>query len=377
MPTGYVYHELYAWHDTGSYTGMLPADHRIGLQPHQHFENADTKRRIHELVVASGLVDQLVRIAPRKATDAEILLVHSEEHLRRMVRLSELDRGGDTGDGGSPFGKGGVEIARLAAGGVIRAVESVVDGAVSNAYALVRPPGHHAVRDRGMGFCMFGNLAIAAKAVRASRGVARIAVVDWDVHHGNGTQAAFVDDPDTLTISVHQDRVFPPDSGHLHERGEGRGRGYALNVPLPPGTGNGGYGEVMRRVVVPALHRFRPDLILVASGFDANAVDPLARQMVTSSGYRTMTRMLLDAADELCGGRVAMSHEGGYNPVYVPFCGLAVIEALAGVTEPFADPFEPNFGNQGQQELQPHQAALLDRAAALLADIHHAPGESR
>ncbi|KAA2267156.1 class II histone deacetylase [Solihabitans fulvus] len=371
MATGYVYHELYAWHDTGSFVGMLPADPRLGLQPFQHFENAETKRRIHELIVATGLIDRLVRIGPRKATDEEILLAHTEDHLRRMVEQSEQDRGGDAGDGGSPFGKGGVEIARLAAGGVIEAVQAVLDGTVDNAYALVRPPGHHALREHGMGFCMFANLVIAAKAARRSHGVERIAVVDWDVHHGNGTQAAFADDPATLTISVHQDRVFPPDSGHLHERGTGAGAGYALNIPLPPGTGNGGYLEAMRRVIVPALHRFRPDLILVASGYDANAADPLARQMVTSAGYRELTGLLLEAAAELCGGRVAMSHEGGYNPVYVPFCGLAVIEAMAGV-EPFPDPFEPNFGGMGQQELQPHQAALLDRAVGLLADIHPA-----
>ena len=369
MATGYVYHEVFGWHDTGTNAGLFPADHRRGIQPFQHFENAETKRRIHELVVVSGVIDRLTRIAPRKATDEEILLVHTEEHLARIKEGSDQPKGGDSGDGLSPFGPGGIEIGRLAAGGMIEATAAVVEGRVDNAYALIRPPGHHARPDTGMGFCMFSNLAIAAQAVRRSHGVERIAVVDWDVHHGNGTQAAFYDDPSTLTISLHQDRVFPPDTGMIEERGEGAGHGYALNVPLPPGTGSGGYLSAMDRVVLPAIERFRPDLILVASGFDANAADPLARQGLTSSTYRTMTRQLLDLAAKVCGGRLAMSHEGGYNPVYVPFCGLAVIEELAGVTEPLDDPYEPIFGGMGQLELQPHQTALLDRVAPLVSDI--------
>ncbi|MBW4717923.1 class II histone deacetylase [Saccharothrix obliqua] len=367
MSTGYVYHELYGWHDTGTHAGLLPADPRRGLQPFRHYENAEAKRRVHELVVATGLVDRLTRLAPRPATDDEILLVHTPGHL---ARLTEADAtGGDAGDGGSPFGPGALGIARLAAGGVIRAVEAVVDGAVDNAYALVRPPGHHALADIGMGFCMLGNVAIAAQAARRSRGVERIAVVDIDVHHGNGTQAAFYDDPDVLTISLHQDRVFPPNSGFVTERGTGAGFGRALNLPLPPGTGNGGYLEAVRRVVLPALHRFRPDLVLVAAGFDANPVDPLARMMVTARGYREIARMLVGAAAELCGGRVVFAHEGGYDPVYVPFCAHAVIEVLAGVEEPFEDPFGVNFDNQGQQEAQPHQLAAIEAAEKLVADI--------
>ncbi|MEJ2859173.1 MULTISPECIES: class II histone deacetylase [unclassified Saccharothrix] len=367
MSTGYVYHELYGWHDTGTHAGLVPADPRRGLQPHRHFENAGAKRRVHELVVVSGLLDRLTRLTPRPATDEEILAVHTPGHLARLVAAN--DTGGDAGDGGSPFGPGGLDIARLAAGGVVRAVEAVVDGDVDNAYALVRPPGHHALADVGMGFCLLGNVAIAAQAARRSRGVERIGVVDIDVHHGNGTQAAFEDDPDVLTVSVHQDRVFPPDSGHVTERGTGAGHGYTLNLPLPPGTGNGGYLEAVRRVVLPALRRFRPQLILVAAGFDANAVDPLARMMVTASGYREIARMLVDAAADLCGGRIAFAHEGGYDPVYVPFCAHAVIEVLAGVEVPLEDPFAPNFDHQGQQELQPHQKAAIAAAEELVGDI--------
>ncbi|WP_141582926.1 class II histone deacetylase [Actinomadura sp. WMMA1423] len=372
MATGYLYHEIFGWHDTGSNTGLFGADPAAGLQPFMHMENAETKRRLHELIVVSGLIDRLERVRPRPASEEEILKVHTRDHLERIKTESRWPKGGDAGDGFSPFGKGGYEIAALAAGGVITMVEAVVNGDVANGYALVRPPGHHAVAGSGMGFCVFGNLAIAARHARDVLGVGRIAVVDWDVHHGNGTQSFFYDDPDVLTISLHQDNCFPPESGAFTERGDGAGFGYALNVPLPPGTGDGGYLYAMDQVVAPALQRFRPDLILVASGFDGSAMDPLARQLLTSTGYRTMTRRLMEIADDLCAGRIAMSHEGGYNPVYVPFCGLAVVEALAGA-EPFDDPFLPVVSGMAGQDLQAHQKALVDEVAALVGDISAVP----
>ncbi|WP_433260547.1 class II histone deacetylase [Actinosynnema sp. CS-041913] len=365
MATGYVYHELYGWHDTGTHAGLVPADPRRGVQPFRHFENPEAKRRVHELVVATGLLDKLTRLAPRPATDDEILLVHTPGHLQRLTDAN--DTGGDAGDGGSPFGRGSLDIARLAIGGVVRSVEAVLDQEVDNAYALIRPPGHHAVPDSGMGFCMLANIAIAVQAARRTRGVGRIAVVDIDVHHGNGTQTVFWEDRDVLALSLHQDRVFPPNSGFVTERGAGEGFGYTLNLPLPPGTGTGGYLEAMRRVVLPALHRYRPDLIMVAAGFDANALDPLARMMLTPRGYREIARMLVDAAAELCDGRIVCAHEGGYDEAYVPFCAHAVIEVLAGVEEPFPDPFR--FDNLGQQELQPHQEAAIEAAEELVDDI--------
>jgi len=362
MATGYLYHEVFGWHDTGSHAGAFPSNPAAGLQPFIHMENAETKRRFHELVVVSGLIDHLVRLAPRQATDEEILRVHTAEHLARIESESEQPKGGDAGDGISPFGQGGASIARLAAGAVVECVDAVLDGRVDNAYALVRPPGHHAIASSGMGFCIFGNVAIAAAHARAVRGVERIAVVDWDVHHGNGTQAAFYDGSDVLTVSVHQDNVFPPDSGRLDERGEGAGAGYALNIPLPPGTGDGGYLHVMDEVVVPAVRAFGPDLVLVASGFDAGVMDPLARQMVTSEGFRAITERVLAVADDCCAGRVVMSHEGGYNPVYVPFCGLAVLEAMSGVRV-LEDPFLPLVSGFAGHDLKPAEAEVIAAAA--------------
>ena len=362
MTTGYAYHEIFGWHDTSSYAGLFPSDPAAGLQPFVHLENAETKRRIHELVVVSGLIDHLTRIAPRPATDEEILRVHTPEHLARIEAESLLPKGGDAGDGISPFGRGGIIIARLAAGAVIECVDAVLDGRVDNAYALIRPPGHHAVAATGMGFCIFGNLAIAAQHAKVVRGVERIAVVDWDVHHGNGTQSTFYADPDVLTISIHQDNVFPPNSGALDERGDGAGMGYALNIPLPPGTGDGGYLHAMDEVIVPAVQAFGPDLILVASGFDAGAMDPLARQMVTSAGFRALTARLLEVAAGCCDGRVAMSHEGGYNPVYVPFCGLAVLEALSGI-DVLDDPILPILRGMTGHDLKPAEAEVIAAAA--------------
>lgn len=369
MTTGYLYHELFGWHDTGTSAGVFGADPAVGLQPFIHFENADTKRRLHELVVVSELIEQLHRLKPIRASEEQILAVHARDYLERIKVDSASPRGGDAGDGHSPFGKGSYEIAALAAGGVITAVEAVVRGDVANSYALVRPPGHHARPTTGMGFCLFANVAIAVRHARSALGVGRVAVVDWDVHHGNGTQEIFYADPDVLTISLHQDNLFPPDSGAAAERGDGAGFGYAVNVPLPPGTGDGGYLYAMDQAVVPALRAFEPELILVACGFDACTYDPLGHQMVTSDGYRQLTSRLMAVADEVCGGRITVAHEGGYSAVYVPFCGLAVIETLSGA-EPFGDPLLSSFARYAGRDLQPHQRAVIDHVASYAADIH-------
>jgi acetoin utilization deacetylase AcuC-like enzyme len=369
MATGYLWHELFGWHDTGTSSGVFGSDPAAGIQPLQHFENPATKIRLHSLIGASGLLGDLVQLAPRHATDEELLRVHTAGHVERIRRESRQPKGGDAGDGLSPFGHGGFEIATLAAGGAIVAAEAVMSGDVRNVYALVRPPGHHATPETGMGFCVFSDLAIAARHLQATGRAQRIAVVDWDVHHGNGTQAVFAADPDVLTISVHQDNVFPPDSGKLSERGTGAGRGAAINVPLPPGSGTGAYLEVFRRVVIPALTTFGPEVIMVASGFDASAADPLARQMMTAACYGQLTTMLGEAADQLCDGRLMMTHEGGYSPEYVPFCGLAVLEALSGIKTGISDPFDPIFSGYAGQELQAHQAEIIEAAAALAAEL--------
>ncbi|MCM2393222.1 class II histone deacetylase [Streptomyces albipurpureus] len=359
MSTGYVWHERYAWHDTGAFAAN---SHAGGyLQPFPNFESPESKARLAGLIEVSGMLDQLLRVPARPATETDILRVHSRAHLERIKAASASGRG-DAGDGRSPFGPGGYEIALLSAGGTIAATEAVLTGRAENAYALVRPPGHHAVRDHGMGFCVFANIAVAAEWARANHGIRRVAVVDYDVHHGNGTQDIFEDDTDVLTISIHQERLFPRDTGAMEDHGTA---GTALNIPLPAGCGNDAYTEAVRRVVVPALHRFAPELIMVASGFDASAYDPLGRMSVTCAGYRSMTEQLVQAAREICSGRLVMSHEGGYSPVYTPFCGLAVLEALSGHDTGVGDPFDGTWANSPQHPLTPVQDTILGAAEGI------------
>ena len=191
-----------------------------------------------------------------------------------------------------------------------------------------------------------------------------MAVVDWDVHHGSGTQKAFAD-PSVLTISIHQDNNYPPDSGRVDETGEGPGEGYAINVPLPPGSGVGAYMATFERVVAPALRAFKPELIVIASGLDANAMDPLAHMMVHSGGYRQLTRIMMDVADDVCGGRLVVEHEGGYSSAYVPFCGLAIVEELSGISSG-VEIRSSRASKATQARLQPHQDAAIAAVEAVV-----------
>jgi acetoin utilization deacetylase AcuC-like enzyme len=370
MATGFVFHERYLWHNTGRQAGPFGVDASGWMEPDiRHRENADGKRRIRSLLDVTGLLAQMVQVAPRPATVDEICRFHELAYVER-IRDESAAWGGDGGDGATPFGKGSYEVALLSAGGVIAAIDAVLDGTVENAFALVRPPGHHALPDSGMGFCLFGNAAIATHHALAARDLERVAIVDWDVHHGNGTQAAFYDDPRVLTISLHQDSCFPPGSGPLEENGVGPGEGYNLNVPLPPGSGTGAYEHAFREVVLPALDAFGPDLILIASGLDASAMDPLGRMMMTPRGYGKLTRMVLESAGRLCGGRVVVEHEGGYSEELAPFCALAIVEALTGIETECRDTILQVYPElMGQQALQPHQEAVIERAAALVARI--------
>jgi acetoin utilization deacetylase AcuC-like enzyme len=366
VATGWVFHELYLWHNTWNYGAVFPPD--LTLEPDEHVENPRTKRRFRNLLEVAGVLERLRPIKPRPATEAELGRFHTADYIARIKADSALVHGGDAGRL-TPFGRGSYEIACLAAGGTIAAVDAVVDGEVRNAYALVRPPGHHAERDRGLGFCLFGNVAVAVMHARAAHKLGRVAVVDWDVHHGNGTQQAFYEEPDVLTVSIHQDRLFPVKGGGVEENGAGAGTGANINLPLPPGSGTGAYLAAFERVVLPALRRFKPELIVVPCGFDGGGTDPMGRMMMTSELYRRLTRMVMQAADELCGGRLVLSHEGGYAATHVPYCGLAVLEELSGIATGIEDPWLKIMDRWGQQELQPHQEAAIARAAALLSGI--------
>lgn len=360
--TGYVWHEQYAWHDTGTHAGIYASGGYV--QPYRNFESPESKARFAGLVEVSGLLDQLVRVPARQVSEADLLRVHTPGHVERIRTQSELS-GGDAGDGFSPFGRGSYELARLAAGGTLAAAEAVLDGTVDNAYALVRPPGHHAEPDQGRGYCLFANVPVAIEALRAEGRVERVAIFDYDVHHGNGAQKIYWEDPNVLTISVHQDRLFPVDSGMADERGEGAGAGTNINVPLPAGSGDGAYWSVVDEIAGPALRAFKPDLIFVSSGFDPSALDPLGRMSVTSGGFRGIAERLLAIADEVCDGRIVFSHEGGYSAVHVPFCGIAVLEALSGVRTDVEDPFNMSVGASPTRELTEWQSDVIGRSAEL------------
>ena len=371
--TGWVYHEAYMWHDPGRMRAFDPSMRRW-LQAWEHYESPETKRRLNNLLEYVDFSEELVPLKPRAANFEQVTRFHTPEYFEKIREMSEAD-GGEAGEGAT-FSHGGFEIALLAAGGTITAVDAVLDREIDNAYALVRPPGHHAERDRGRGFCIFGNVAIAGMHALADRGLARIATLDWDVHHGNGTQQAFYDRNDALTISIHQEQWYPRDSGTMQETGEDDGDGYNINIPLPPGSGHGAYVATIEQVVVPALRAFKPDLILVPSGFDGGMYDPLGRMMAYSETFREMTGLLLETADELCEGRLVLSHEGGYSPTYVPFCGLAVVEELSGKSSGAADPMGDNAAGAGGQDLQPHQQKRISEAATMVDRLRSLEGLS-
>jgi acetoin utilization deacetylase AcuC-like enzyme len=364
-PTGFVCHEHYFWHHTGMGAGPMP--YGLTIQPDGHPESPETKRRLLGLLEVSGLLAKLERIEPRLATVEELQYFHTPQYIERVEAMSQ-GGGGDAGEL-TPIGTGSYHIARLAAGGCFAAADAIMAGRVRNAYCLVRPPGHHAEPDRGRGFCVFANNVLTVHHLRRKHGVERVAIVDWDVHHGNAQEGAFLRDPTVLTISVHQDNYYPPMSGLLENTGEGAGAGANINIPLPPGSGHGAYLAAWERVVVPAVSKFRPDVILVGSGFDGNAMDPLGRMMCTSETYRTLARSTVELADGLCQGRLLAVHEGGYSTAYVPFCGLATMEELTGQRTEVGDPFLMVFGTLGGQALQPHQQQVIEAAAAHLARV--------
>ncbi len=368
MTTGFVFHERYLWHDTGSAAAFIAAGGPV--EPDAHVESPASKRRLRGLLEVSGALDHLTAITPREAEREELLRFHTPEYVDRVEALSTAGHG-DAGEL-APVGADSDAIARLAVGGCITAVDAVLDGAVDNAYALTRPPGHHAERDRGRGFCLYGNVALAVLHARATRGLGRVAIVDWDVHHGNGTEQAFYDDPEVLTISLHQDGNYPQNTGGVDDVGVGAGAGFNLNVPLPPGSGVGAYDAAFTDVVEPAIRAHRPELIVAASGYDSGALDPMGRMLLHSEAYRSFTARVMTLAGELCDGRLVVSHEGGYSGAYVPFCGLAVVEQLAGVRTGVKDPFLSWVQRLAYQDVQAHQQAVIDRAARHVAG--HAGG---
>lgn len=363
--TAFFHDERCLWHSTsGLFALVMPVGGWVqppagaGLA-----ESPESKRRAVSLLQVSGLAERVAFRSAPLAEEADLLRVHPQSYVDEFRRLSEAG-GGELGPF-APFGPGSYDIARVSAGLAIGAVDGVLSGAYRNAYSMSRPPGHHCLPEQPMGFCLLANIPIALEAARAKHGLGRVVVLDWDVHHGNGTQAVYYERDDTLTISLHQEGCFPPGYSGAEDRGEGAGEGYNINVPLLPGGGQEAYTCAMERIVVPAIERFDPDLIVVASGFDANGVDPLARMILHSESYRGLTKQVMELADRLCDGRLVVVHEGGYAESYVPFCVQAVVESLSGERTDVVDPMLEMFEAwQPNARVTALQRELIDEMAA-------------
>ena len=295
--------------------------------------------------------DELVRVAARPVSDEEVLRVHTESHLRGL--RDALASGWGQIDADTFFCPESEEAAWLAAGGAVELCRAVVEGPVRRGLALLRPPGHHAVASRAMGFCLLNNIAIAA-ADALARGLSRVAIVDWDVHHGNGTQDIFYDDPRVLLVSLHQSPLYPG-TGRVEERGAGAGKGTTVNLPMPPGSGPEAYGTAFRELVLPVLRGFDAELVLVSSGFDAHRRDPLANLELDADCYGAMTTALLDHVEEAGHGRLALLLEGGYDLDALEESVCAVARALQGERYALA---EGALGRAEARALELAKAAL-------------------
>lgn len=371
MKTALIWDERFMWYDFGSYARLF--NNTPYLQPGTAVETPESKRRIMNLLAVTSMMEHLQVISPKPIKKNELTFFHSQEYVDKIEALS-LGHGGDAGFL-APLPRYGYDIACLAAGGTKTAIEAVVSGVAKNAYALVRPPGHHAERDHGMGLCVFANVAVAVKAVMKEHGIKKVAILDWDVHHGNGTESAFLSDPTVLTISIHQDLLIQGRGG-VEDNGEGAGRGFNINIPLPPGSGPGAYLASFERVVIPAIRCFQPELIVVASGLDAASNDPTGRMMLSAESYRQMTRMMMELARDVCNGRLVLSHEGGYDPTLAPFCALAIFEELTGVKADMpkgGNPFSSDNKELNKyQKLLPHQDECICESERLVETLQGA-----
>ena len=293
--TGLVYHPAYLGHDMGA----------------GHPESPNRLRAIMQHLEQSGTAARLTMIAPREAEDEWIMQIHRPAYLS-MLKTNAPASGRLSLDSDTSMSPGSLTAAYLAAGGALAAVDAIMNKQVEHVFCAVRPPGHHAEAGRAMGFCLFNNVAIAARYVQKKYGLKRVLIVDWDVHHGNGTQHSFEDDPSVLFFSTHQ---FPhyPGTGRESERGRGAGEGFTINVPMEAGEGDEEYRSVFQKSLVPVADAFKPEFVIISAGFDAHKDDPLASMGLTEEGYADLTGIVAGIAKRHAEGRIFSSLEGGYN----------------------------------------------------------------
>jgi acetoin utilization deacetylase AcuC-like enzyme len=284
-----------------------------------------------------GLLEKLVQIQPAPVPAEHLLAVHHEHYVKLAKDVAE--RGGGNLDSDTYLNSRSYEVALLAAGGLLNLVDAILDGKADNGFALVRPPGHHALPGRGMGFCLFNNVAVAAQYALKHRGLSRILIADFDLHHGNGTQEIFYATDEVMYFSTHQYPYYPG-TGHWSEIGAAAGEGFTVNVPLLAGVGDEGYERIFDEILYPIAERYRPEFILVSAGFDAHWRDPLGMMQLSAAGYGCLAEILKQMADELCDGRLAFTLEGGYDLQAQAHSIAAVLQAL--LDEDTNDPLGPS-----------------------------------
>jgi acetoin utilization deacetylase AcuC-like enzyme len=344
VTTAYITHTRYPEHN-------LPG----------HPEHAGRIQAVWQKLQDTGLAARMNNLEAPLVSEELILAVHTPKYLETLNWIASTNQHNIRLDPDTYAAPVSYEIARLSAGGVVLAVDEVLTGRAVNALAAVRPPGHHAMPGHGMGFCLLGNVAIAARHAQRAYGINRVMIVDYDVHHGNGTQAMFYDDDTVLFISTHQS-PFYPGTGHAHETGKDKGKGFTLNVPLPGGQGDSNYAAVFEQIIWPAAERFQPQFIVVSAGFDAHWTDPLAAMRLSLKGYAHLTKELIMMAQALCEGKIIFVMEGGYNLEALSNGVANLARLLLGDSE-IEDPLGPP--NDGRSE--PNITPLIEQ----LQQIHN------
>jgi acetoin utilization deacetylase AcuC-like enzyme len=323
MATGYVYDPIYLEHDLRG-----------------HPENQQRLKTILRVLEERRVLERLTPIPPVPTTMERLERCHTPPYIEQVRSMAR--RGGGHLDADTYVRSASYDAALMAAGGLVEATRAVLDGEVDNAFALVRPPGHHALQSRGMGFCLFNNVAVAARYALAEQGLDRVLIMDFDVHHGNGTQDEFEADPAVMYISTHQYPHYPG-TGYWNETGRGDGEGSIVNVPLGGGVGDEGFAQIFEEVVAPLAWRFQPQLILVSAGYDAHWDDPLAYMMLSVGGYAAIAQALKDLAEELCDGRLVFTLEGGYHLEALAYAILNTFVVLLGDGDwQLVDPLGPS-----------------------------------
>jgi acetoin utilization deacetylase AcuC-like enzyme len=325
-----------------------------------HIERPERLEAIRERLLTSSLWERLVHRQPLPVDWEIVRLVHRRPYIERLQQAAAhapLRLDVDT-----YLQPGSLEAALEAVGALLAVTQAVVEGQVTNGFAAVRPPGHHATPDQAMGFCLFSNVAIATRWAQQTFGLERVAIIDFDVHHGNGTQEVFYEDPNVLFLSVHQ---FPhyPGTGRAEEIGAGRGRGTTVNVPLPAYTGDKGYLEAFRRLLGPVVRRFRPEVIFLSAGYDAHWRDPLGSMQLSVTGYAALVYEIMEWADAYCDGRLITTLEGGYDLEALSACVEATLTRLLDPTALVTDPLGPSPGEEVDVRDLLYELRLLHQVA--------------